>query len=65
MSRPGLTKELVRSAAAWQGVAMPPLALPDLRRVPGFSGAVTESLTRMVRDGVHAALEAHLAEVAV
>jgi len=44
---------------------MPPLALPDLRRVPGFSGAVTESLTRMVRDGVHAALEAHLAEVAV
>jgi tagaturonate reductase len=37
----------------------------DLRRVPGFTGAVTESLTRMVRDGVPAALEAHLAEVAV
>ena len=37
----------------------------DLRRVPGFAGAVTESLTRMVRDGVPAALEAHLAEVTV
>jgi tagaturonate reductase len=37
----------------------------DLNRVPGFASAVTESLTRMVRDGVPAALEAHLAEVAV
>ena len=37
----------------------------DLRRVPRFAGAVSESLTRMVRDGVPAALEAHLAEVAV
>jgi tagaturonate reductase len=37
----------------------------DLRRVPGFVAAVTDSLTRMVRDGVPVALEAHLAEVAV
>ena len=37
----------------------------DLRRVPGFANAVAENLTRMVRDGVPAALEAHLAEVAV
>ena len=37
----------------------------DLRRVAGFAAAVTESLTRMVHDGVPAALEAHLAEVTV
>ena len=37
----------------------------DLRRVPGFANAVAENLTRMARDGVPAALEAHLAEVAV
>ena len=37
----------------------------DLRRVPGFANAVADSLTRTVRDGVPAALAAHLAEVAV
>jgi hypothetical protein len=52
MPRPRLTKELARSAA-------------DLRRGPGFTAAVSDSLTRMVRDGLPAALEAHLAEVAV
>jgi tagaturonate reductase len=51
-----LVDEAIGSEALWG---------TDLRRVPGFTGAVTESLTRMVRDGVPAALEAHLAEVTV
>ncbi|HEX8849592.1 MAG TPA: tagaturonate reductase [Gemmatimonadaceae bacterium] len=37
----------------------------DLHRANGFVAAVTDNLTRMVRDGVPAALEAHLTEVAV
>ena len=36
-----------------------------LDRVPGFTAAVSEALERMARDGVPAALEAHLAEVPV
>lgn len=36
----------------------------DLRAVPGFLTAVTEALTRILRDGVLAALDAHLAEAA-
>jgi len=35
----------------------------DLARVPGLVEAVAEALARSVRDGVPAALEAHLAEV--
>jgi mannitol-1-phosphate/altronate dehydrogenase len=37
----------------------------DLRAVPGFLDAVTEDLIRIQRDGVIAALDAHLSEVAV
>jgi tagaturonate reductase len=37
----------------------------DLTTVPGFLDAVTEDLIRIQRDGVVAALDAHLAEVAV
>ncbi|NUQ19854.1 MAG: tagaturonate reductase [Gemmatimonadaceae bacterium] len=37
----------------------------DLRRVAGFAAAVTDALTRMVHDGIPAALEAHLAEATV
>ena len=37
----------------------------DLTAVPGFLDAVTEDLIRIQRDGVVAALDAHLAEVAV
>ena len=33
----------------------------ELGSVHGFAAAVTESLTRMLRDGVPSALEAHLA----
>jgi tagaturonate reductase len=37
----------------------------DLRAVPGFLDAVSEDLLRIQRDGVVAALDVHLAEVAV
>jgi tagaturonate reductase len=37
----------------------------DLAAVPGFLDAVTDDLSRIQRDGVVAALDAHLAEVAV
>ncbi|MFL5562069.1 MAG: tagaturonate reductase [Gemmatimonadaceae bacterium] len=37
----------------------------DLRTVPGFADVVSEDLIRIQRDGVVAALDAHLAEVAV
>ena len=37
----------------------------ELPTVPGFLDAVTEDLIRIQRDGLVAALDAHLAEVAV
>jgi len=53
------------AAVAKRACAATQLWGADLTAVPGFLDAVTEDLIRIQRDGVVAALDAHLAEVAV
>ena len=52
------------SAVAERACSATSLWDADLTAVPGFLDAVTEALNRIQRDGIAAALDAHLTDVA-